>query len=50
MSRKISHEQAKLHAEIEFEKYRVVQDRLYETDFDRMLKQLGPDSGSDGSE
>ena len=46
---KISHEQAKLHAATEFEKYRVVQDRLYESDFDRMLKQLGPDSGSDGS-
>ena len=49
-SGKISHEQAKLHAETEFEKYRVVQDRLYESDFDRMLKQLGPDSGGDGDE
>lgn len=29
---------------------RVVQARLYESDFDRMLKQLGPDSGSDGNE
>lgn len=47
---KISHEQAKLHAETEFEKYRVVQDSLYESDFDRMLKQFGPDSGSDGNE
>lgn len=47
---KISHEQAKLHAETEFEKYRVVQDRLYESDFDRMLKQLDPNSGSDGNE
>lgn len=47
---KISHEQARLHAETEFEKYRVVQDRLYESDFDRMLKQLSPDSGSDGNE
>lgn len=37
---KISHEQAKLHAESEFEKYRIVQDRLFESDFDRMLKQL----------
>lgn len=34
---KISQEQAKLHAETEFEKYRVVQDRLYESDFDRFL-------------
>lgn len=36
-SGKISAEQAKLHAETEFEKYRVVQDRLYESDFDRFL-------------
>lgn len=34
---KISHEQAKLHAETEFEKYRVIQDRLFESDFDRFL-------------
>lgn len=36
-SGKISHEQAKLHAETEFEKYRIVQDRLFESDFDRFL-------------
>ena len=36
---KISHEQAKLHAESEFEKYRIVQDALFESDFDRLLKQ-----------
>jgi len=35
---KISHEQAKLHAESEFEKYRIIQDRLFESDFDRLLK------------
>lgn len=34
---KISYEQAKLHAETEFEKYRIVQDRLFESDFDRFL-------------
>ncbi|MDO4983713.1 MAG: RhuM family protein [Eubacteriales bacterium] len=34
---KISAEQAKLHAETEFEKYRIIQDRLYESDFDRYL-------------
>ena len=34
---KISAEQAKLHAETEYEKYRVIQDRLYESDFDRFL-------------
>lgn len=36
---KISFEQAKLHAETEFEKYRIVQDRLFESDFDRVLKE-----------
>jgi hypothetical protein len=34
---KISHEQAKLHAETEFEKYRITQDRLFESDFDRFV-------------
>ena len=35
---KISAEQAKLHAETEFEKYRIVQDRLFQSDFDRFLE------------
>lgn len=39
---KISHEQAKLHAETDFEKYRIVQDRLFESDFDRLLKDAEP--------
>ena len=39
-SGKISAEQAKLHAETEFEKYRIIQDRLYESDFDRFLAEL----------
>ena len=34
---KISAEMAKLHAETEFEKYRIIQDRLFESDFDRFL-------------
>ena len=34
---KISAQLAKMHAETEFEKYRVVQDRLYQSDFDRFL-------------
>lgn len=34
---KISAEQAKLYAETEYEKYRIIQDRLYESDFDRFL-------------
>ena len=46
---KISREQAKLHAESEFEKYRIVQDRLFESDFDRMLRQLEDDDLSQGS-
>ena len=37
---KISHEQAKLHAETQFEKYRIIQDRLFESDFDREMKKL----------
>lgn len=35
---KISHEQAKLHAETQFEKYRIVQDKLFESDFDRFIE------------
>jgi len=37
---KVTAEIAKAHAESEFEKYRIVQDRLFESDFDRVLKQL----------
>ena len=37
---KISHEEAKLHAETEFEKYRIIQDRLFESDFDRFILQI----------
>ena len=36
---KVTVEQAKEFAETEFEKYRIVQDRLFESDFDRMLKE-----------
>lgn len=39
-SGKISHEQAKLHAETEYEKYRLIQDRFFESDFDRVVKQI----------
>lgn len=35
---KISAEQAKLHALTEYEKYRIIQDRLYESDFDKYWK------------
>ena len=37
---RVTSEIAKAHAESEFEKYRIVQDRLFESDFDKMLKQL----------
>ena len=47
-SGKISAQDARDHAESEFEKYRIVQDRLFESDFDKMLKQLPkPDKRSD---
>ncbi|MBN8681810.1 MAG: virulence RhuM family protein [Chitinophagales bacterium] len=39
---KVSAEIAKAHAESEFEKYRIIQDRLFESDFDRMIKQQLP--------
>lgn len=42
----VSMEMAKQHAESEFEKYRIVQDRLFESDFDRLVKQL--DGRQDG--
>jgi len=35
---KVSAALAKAHAEAEFEKYRITQDRLYESDFDQFLK------------
>ena len=37
---KVSAEIAKLHAETEFEKYRVVQDRLFMSDFDKYMLEL----------
>jgi hypothetical protein len=36
-SGKVTAEIAKAHAESEFEKYRIVQDHLFESDFDKML-------------
>jgi hypothetical protein len=41
---KVSAEIAQAHAESEFEKYRIIQDHLFESDFDRLIKQL-PNSG-----
>ena len=37
---RITAEKAKEHAETEFEKYRVIQDRLFQSDFDRYLDKL----------
>jgi hypothetical protein len=39
---RISTQVAKDHAESEFEKYRVIQDRLFESDFDRDVAQIRP--------
>ena len=40
---KVTAEIAQAHAESEFEKYRIVQDRLFESDFDRIIKELPPE-------
>ncbi len=37
---KVSAELAKAHAEQQFDKYRVLDDQRFESDFDRMVKQL----------
>ena len=44
---KVSAEIARLHALAEFEKYRVVQDRLYLSDYDRFVLELEDKSNSD---
>lgn len=52
---KISAEIASAHAESEFEKYRIIQDRLFESDFDKETKviekqhkkQIGPEGGDE---
>jgi hypothetical protein len=47
---KMTAEIAEAHAETEFEKFRIVQDRLFESDFDRVIKQIGAGSQSDMDE
>ena len=47
---KVSAEIAKAHAESEFEKYRIVQDRLFESDFDRMVKLIASGNSPDTDE
>jgi len=44
---KVTAEIARAHAEAEFEKYRIVQDRLFESDFDRLLKQIEDKNNED---
>ena len=39
---RITAEIARAHAETEFEKYRIVQDRLFESDFDRLVREAVP--------
>ena len=41
----VSHEEAVLYAETEFEKYRIVQDRLFQSDFDKYLGVLPFEEG-----
>ncbi len=47
-SGKVSNEIAKLHAETEFEKYRVIQDRLFMSDFDKYMLELEQHIKRDG--
>jgi len=47
-SGKVTAEITKAFAESEFEKYRIVQDRLFESDFDRLLKET--EKGGEGCE
>ncbi len=47
---KVTAEIAKAHAETEFEKYRIVQDRLFESDFDRVIRQIESGSQPDSNE
>lgn len=46
---KVSAEMAKTHAQSEFEKYRIVQDRMFESDFDRAVQSIeGKDRPGNG--
>jgi hypothetical protein len=46
---RITAEIARAHAETEFEKYRIVQDRLFQSDFDRLLLQMENNTKEAGS-
>ena len=47
---KVTAEIAKAHAESEFEKYRIVQDRLFESDFDRVIRLIESGNQPDTAE
>lgn len=47
-SGKVSARLAQTHAESEFEKYRIVQDRLFESDFDKVVKKLAAGESNTG--
>jgi hypothetical protein len=47
---KVTAEIAKAHAESEFEKYRIVQDRLYVSDFDAAVLQIETGGETSGSQ
>ena len=47
---RVTAEIAKAHAESEFEKYRLIQDRQYMSDFDRLLQISGLDKDIDGGQ
>ena len=47
---KVSAEIAKAHAETEFEKYRIIQDRLFESDFDKIIQLSAPNNTNSISE
>ena len=40
---KVTTEIARAHAESEFEKYRIVQDRLFKSDFDKLMESAEED-------
>jgi hypothetical protein len=40
---RVTHEIAKTFAESEFEKYRIVQDKLFKSDFDKLLEEINND-------
>ena len=45
---KVTSELAKAHTESEFEKYRIIQDRLFVSDFDRLVKQIEGGTNEEG--